>query len=193
MSHLRPAFTLLLLLGLLTGAAYPLLVTGLAQTLFPQQARGSLIERESRVIGSTLIAQRFTSPRYFHPRPSAAGADGYDAASSSGSNLGPTSRALHEAIAARTLAAQADAPGTPVPLDRVTASASGLDPHLSPAAARHQVARVARARGLEPARVAALVEQHVEAPQWGVLGQPRVNVLRLNLALDAIPSSHGAP
>jgi K+-transporting ATPase ATPase C chain len=182
LSTLRPAVVLLGLFLLLTGLGYPLAVTGIAQALLPEQANGSLITRGGRVIGSTLIGQRFVEDRYFWPRPSAAGENGYDAASSSGSNLGPTSKALMERVAAE-LARQG---GGSVAADAVTASASGLDPHISPENARGQVARVAAARGLDPARIAALVEGRIEGRAFGVLGEPRVNVLNLNIALDSL-------
>lgn len=181
MSHLRPALVMLVLMSLLTGVVYPLLVTGVAQALFPAQARGGLIERHGKIVGAGPIAQAFVSDRYFHPRPSAAGAGGYDGAASSGSNYGPTSKALVERVKA---AVESNGAGGPVPLDLVTASGSGLDPHVSPAAARFQVARVARTRRVDPATVQALVATHTEGRQFGLLGEPRVNVLRLNLALD---------
>ncbi len=182
-SILRPAFVLLVLFLMLTGLAYPLAVTGIAQVLMPARANGSLIERDGRVIGSALVGQRFTTGRYFWSRPSAAGTDGYDAASSSGSNLGPTSKALMERIGAEV----ARHGGGPVSADAATASASGLDPHISPDNARAQVARIAAARGLSTAQVNALVEQNMEGRALGVLGEPRVNVLALNLALDGLP------
>lgn len=177
---------------LLTGVLYPILVTALAQVLFPAQASGSLVTGDrGRVVGSALIGQGFSRPAYFHPRPSAAGPGGYDAAASAGSNLGPTSRALKDRVARDAARLQRDhAAGVPIPADLVTASASGLDPHISPEAALWQAERVARARALAPERVRALVEASVEARDLGVLGEPRVNVLLLNLALDR---QFGAP
>jgi K+-transporting ATPase ATPase C chain len=189
---LRPALVLILAFTVLTGVAYPLAITGLAQGLMPHQANGSLITRGERVVGSELIGQAFAGPRYIHGRPSATSAADpadatktvdapYNAASSGGSNRGPSSKALLEAIQARTEALGVAQP----PADLVTASASGLDPHISPAAAIVQVARVAAARGVVPARVEALVQRHVEGRRFGVIGEPRINVLALNLALDA--------
>ncbi|WP_295458152.1 potassium-transporting ATPase subunit KdpC [uncultured Thiodictyon sp.] len=185
---LRPAATLLLILTVLTGIAYPFLVTGLAQLAFPDQANGSLIRRDGRPVGSALIGQAFTGPGYFWGRPSATAPTPYNAAASGGSNLGPRNPALRAAVAARVAALRAADPGNtaPVPVDLVTASGSGLDPHISPAAAEYQVARVARVRGLEPARLRALVVQHTQRRQFGMLGEPRVSVLQLNLGLDAL-------
>jgi K+-transporting ATPase ATPase C chain len=186
---LRPALVLFCVLTLLTGIAYPLLVTGVAQSLFATQAGGSLILRNGKPVGSSLIGQNFSDPKHFWGRPSATGPMPYNASASSGSNLGPLNPALTDAVKGRLEALRAADPGNtaPVPVDLVTASASGLDPHISPAAARFQVARVARARGLAVDRVQGLADQLTEAPLFGFLGESRVNVLQLNLALESLP------
>ena len=188
--HLRPALVLVIAMTALTGLAYPLAVTGLARLLFPWQADGSLVERDGRVVGSALIGQAFTSDRYFHGRPSAAG-KGYDAAASGGSNLGPTSKALIDRIRADVARLRAAGVRGPIPVDLVTASASGLDPDISPASAFLQVPTVARARGLPPTLVQDLVRARIAGPELGILGEPRVNVLALNLALDKLSAAHG--
>ena len=180
-----PAVAMTVVLTILLGLVYPFVVTGLAQLIFKPQAMGSLIYRNGEVIGSRLIGQPFDAPGYFHSRPSAAGA-GYDATASAGTNFGPTSRQLIEGnIKTAATALQSEQPGAPIPVDLVTASASGLDPDISPAAAEFQVPRVARARGMSEDALRQLVEQHVTDRQCGVLGESRVNVLELNLALDA--------
>lgn len=188
-SLFRPALVLFVVLSLVTGLAYPLAVTGLAQVLFPDQANGSLVKAKGVVVGSALIGQPFSQPGHFWSRPSATAPDPYNAVASSGSNLGPSNPALAEAVAARIAALRAADPGnhSAVPVDLVTASASGLDPHISRAAADYQVNRVARALGLPPERVQALVAEHTEGTLLGFLGEPRVNVLLLNMALYALP------
>jgi len=187
-SALRPALVLFLLLTVLTGFLYPLLVTGLARLLFPQQAAGSILMRDGRAVGSRLIGQSFSAPGYFWGRPSATTPQPYNGTASGGSNLGPLNPALPDAVKPRIAALRAADPGNeaPVPVDLVTASGSGLDPEISVAAADYQAARIARARGLAPERVRALIAQHSEGRLLGVLGEPRVNVLELNLALDAL-------
>ena len=183
---LRPALVLFALLSVITGLLYPLVITGVAQVAFPHQANGSLITSQGKVVGSELIGQPFAGPDYFWSRPSATGTVAYNAAASSGSNLGPSNPALHQAVADRIAALrQADASATgPVPADLVTASGSGLDPHISPAAAHYQAPRIARARGLPVAEVTQLIEGHTEGRALGLFGEPRVNVVRLNLALQ---------
>jgi K+-transporting ATPase ATPase C chain len=183
---LRPAITLLVLLSTITGVVYPLAVTGIAQGLFPQAAGGSLIRKDGKPVGSELIGQNFSDPKYFWGRPSATGPQPNNASASSGSNQGPLNPALTEAVKGRIEALKAADPDNtlPVPADLVSASASGLDPHISPAAAAYQIERVARARQLSPQQVRQLVEQHTEGRQFGLFGEARVNVLMLNLALD---------
>lgn len=185
---LRPAIVMFAVLTLVTGVAYPLVVTGAAQSLFPAQAGGSLIQRDGKVVGSSLIGQNFSDPKNFWGRPSATGPMPYNASASSGSNQGPLNPALVDAVKGRVEALKAADPGNTaqVPVDLVTASASGLDPHISPAAARYQEARVAKARGLAPEKVQSLVEQHTGQPLLGFLGEAQVNVLQLNLALEAL-------
>ncbi|MGH9712387.1 MAG: potassium-transporting ATPase subunit KdpC [Candidatus Acidiferrales bacterium] len=170
---------------LLLGIVYPLTVTVLAQWLFPWQANGELIQSGGKIVGSSLIGQPFTAPGYFRSRPSAAGAAGYDASSSSGSNLGPTNKVLLDRVAATVQSLQAENPGEQIPVDLATASGSGLDPQISPAAAEFQVPRVARERGMPEAEVRLQVKKHAQGRQLGFLGEPRVNVLELNLELDA--------
>lgn len=200
LSHLRPAVVLFVLISALTGLAYPLAMTGLAHTLFSVQAGGSLIEHDGTVLGSVLIGQNFTSAKYFHGRPSATTntdpADAnktisapYNAASSGGSNLGPTSKTLLDRVKSDVAKLQAENPGVPVPVDLVTASGSGLDPQFSPAAALFQVPRVAKARGLDPDALHRLITQHTQPRTFGLIGEPVINVLQLNLALDALPPS----
>ena len=185
-AHLRPALMCLILFTVITGVVYPLVVTGIAQVLFPFQANGSLIVKDGKVLGSALIGQPFDDPKYFWGRPSATSPFGYNAAASSGSNLSPTNPDLVKAVQGRVEALRAADPGNtaPVPVDLVTASGSGLDPHISPAAALYQAPRVARERKFSLETVRTLVERHTEGRFWGLLGEPRVNVLALNLALD---------
>jgi potassium-transporting ATPase KdpC subunit len=200
LQHVRPAVVLLVLFSALTGLVYPLAVTGIAQIAMPHQANGSLIEKDGSVVGSALIGQNFKTDRYFHPRPSATTDTDpndatktidapYNAANSTGSNLGPTSQKLVDRVKAGVEAWRAMAGPGPVPADAVTTSASGLDPDVSPQTALAQVASVAKARGIAEDRVRALVEGRIERPSFGLIGEPRVNILRLNLALDELKSS----
>ena len=183
---LRPALSLFIVLTLITGALYPLLITGITKTLYPDQTAGSLIVRDGKTVGSRLIGQNFSDPKYFWGQPSATSPMPNNASASSGSNLGPLNPALSDAVKARIEALKAADPGNdkPIPVDLVTTSASGLDPQISPAAATYQIERVARLRGLNSAAVKTLVDQNTEGRQWSIFGEPRVNVLALNLALD---------
>ena len=185
---LRPALSLFVLLSTVTGLAYPLAVTGVAGAAFPEQAAGSLILKDGKPVGSSLIGQNFSDPKHFWGRPSATAPQPYNASASSGSNQGPLNPALVEAVKGRIDALRATDPAsaTPIPADLVTASASGLDPHISPAAALWQIGRIAKARHLPETQLSALVAANTESRQWGLLGEPRVNVLKLNLALDAL-------
>src|SRR5262249_36417404 len=187
MTHLRPALIMLVVLTVLTGIIYPAIVTGIAQLVFPRQANGSLIVKDGKVVGSALIGQPFDDAKYFWGRPSATAPFSYNAGASSGSNLSPTNPALIKSVQDRVDALRAADPGNtaPVPVDLVTASGSGLDPHISPAAALYQLPRVARERKVDPHVVQQLIDQHTEGRFLGLLGEPRVNVLALNLALDA--------
>lgn len=197
MKHMRAAIGMIVCMTVLTGLIYPLMMTGLAQAVFPYQANGSLIRKDGKVIGSALIGQNFSSDRYFHGRPSATTESDpnepsktisvpYAADNSAGSNLGPTSKALVDRVKAEAAILAAQNPGAPIPVDLVTSSASGLDPDITPAAALFQVTRVARARGLPEAGVRELVESHISGRLFGIFGEPHVNVLRLNLDLDAL-------
>jgi K+-transporting ATPase ATPase C chain len=190
-----PGIRITLALTILTGLLYPGVVTGLCQLLFRDQANGSLVVKDGRVAGSSLIGQSFSRPEYFHSRPSAAGSDGYDASASSGSNLGPTSRKLIDRVQGDVEKFRKENPDYhgPIPADIVTASGSGLDPHISPASAQAQALRIAKARGLSVDQVNRLIAQFTEAPSLGILGDPRVNVLLANLALDRLFDSHGGP
>ena len=192
-NQLRPAIVLTLLLCVITGVVYPGIVTGISQALFPHQANGSLVTVNGRVVGSALIGQAFTRPEYFHPRPSAAG-NGYDPMASGGTNKGPTDRKLADTLIAGAVNDAIKTEGAvkgSIPADMVTSSASGLDPDISPANAFVQVARVAKTRGIDSARVRALVDQHVTGRQFGFFGEPRVNVLLLNIALDSVAPATG--
>lgn len=186
LNHLRPAFSLVILMTVLTGIGYPLAITGVAKFAMPAQANGSLITKGDTVIGSQLIGQNFTTERYFWPRPSATSPDAYNAQASGGSNLGPTAAKLRDAVAANIKHLRDSGIDGPLPADAVMASGSGLDPHISPAFAKAQIARVAKARGLPETSVAALVQSETVLPSLGFIGEPQVNVLKLNLALDAL-------
>lgn len=185
LKQIYPAIAMTVVLTVLLGIIYPLAVTGLAFVMFPAKAGGSLIEKNGKVIGSSLIGQPFTGPGYFHSRPSAAGS-GYDGTASGGTNLGPTSQKLMDNVKTAADSLREENPGSPIPIDMVTSSASGLDPHITPAAAEFQVPRVAKERSMNSDEVRRLVREHTEGRQFGLLGEPRVNVLELNLALDGV-------
>jgi K+-transporting ATPase ATPase C chain len=193
LSELRPAILMTLVLTVITGLVHPLAMTSVAQWVFPKQANGSLVVRGGQVIGSELIGQSFAADRYFHPRPSAAGEKGYDANASGGSYLGPTDAGLLKRVSESAHALAVESPNTAIPVDLVTTSGSGLDPHISPAAAELQIARVAKARGLEANTVRDIVRSRTESRQYGMLGEPRVNVLLLNLSLDGLPEAGAKP
>ena len=188
MKQIKITILATIVLTILFGLAYPLVFTGLAQVLFPHQANGSLVTVNGRVAGSELIGQSFTKPEYFHGRPSSAGNNGYDGANSGGSNLGPTNQKLVDRVKADVQKFRAENPDYtgPIPADLLTSSGSGLDPHISPASAEAQVARIAKARGVTPDRITELVAKHTDGRQWGIFGEPRVNVLLLNIDLDQI-------
>lgn len=185
LKQIYPAFAMTVVLTVLLGIIYPFVVTGLAQVIFPAKAGGSLIEKNGKIIGSSLIGQPFAGPGYFHSRPSAAGS-GYDATASAGTNLGPTNQKLLDNIKAAAESLREDNPNLPIPIDMVTASASGLDPHITPAAAEFQIPRITKERKMNAEEVRRLVNEHTEGRQFGLLGEPRVNVLELNLALDGL-------
>ena len=192
LKELRPALVLLLLMTALTGLAYPLAITGIAQAVFPKRANGSLIVKDGQVIGSALIGQQFTRPEYFHPRPSAAG-EGYEADKSGASNLAPSNRMLAQTIIERTNQLRAEIGDRRIPISAVTASGSGLDPDISPQTAFSQASRIARARNMPEGDVWQLIRTHIEGRTFTILGEPRVNVLQLNLALDALPKEPPPP